>query len=169
MPKKGFLRNGRLKQLSSIHRFYGDDPSREHRSIRLLGRKRNLSLNLFVAEGLLNLCVNRRVSVYLLKRDGIPFFIYFREDCEHIMSVQLNPDPSYHFRCDPHKLLYDVLQQTQAMETDTFERLAEDPFRLVAMIETQLMLTWHHLATRLQNDLETLVSFSRLPCKPLCR
>jgi hypothetical protein len=90
---------------------------------------------------------------------GFPVFIYFREDCKYISSVPLNLVSPDHIGGAPLKTFYDVLQDVQAMDEATFKRLGEDPACLVAILQRELLLSWHDLANRLQNDLEHLVSF----------
>ncbi|KIM72370.1 hypothetical protein PILCRDRAFT_16193 [Piloderma croceum F 1598] len=149
LPSKAFMRSGRLKQLSSLHRFYGDE---------------------LASDGLFNLFANRRVSVYLLKHNDLPVFIHFREDCQHISSLQLKRDPADRIAGIFGKTFYEKLQAALATDKDTYKGLGEDPICLVAMIQSELMLSWHHLAQRLQNDLEKLdnrLNYSALEAVPL--
>jgi hypothetical protein len=96
------------------------------------------------------------VSIYLLKHNDLPVFIYFCEDCRHISSsVKLSLDPADRI---VHKTFYENLQEALASDKDTFKELGEDPVILIAIIQTNIMLSWHHLAHRLQTDLEELVS-----------
>lgn len=134
LPNKMLLRDGRLKHLSSIHRFYGYEPS----------------------SGLLNLLVNRRMSGCLLEHQGLPVFICFREDCQHISSVKLDLQSSDRLGGAPHRTFYEVLQEVQTADQDTFKGLGEDPACLVAILQRELLHSWHDVANRLQNDLEHL-------------
>ena len=168
------LRDGRLKHLSSLHRFYGDENSRGHSSLHLCGIKADLSPNPLAAEGLLSLFANRRVSGCLLKHDDLPVFVCFREACQNISSVPLQHNSSDRIGGAPHRTFYEVLQEVQATDRDTFKGLHEDPACFIAILQRELLLSWHDLANRLQNDLEHLVGFLEyirclnMPVTPLC-
>src|ERR1700691_6011550 len=121
--------------------------------------KADLSPNPLAAEGLLSLFANRRVSGCLLNHNSLPVLVCFREDCQHISSVQLKHHPSDRIGGAPHKTFYEVLQEVQSTERDIFKGMREDPVCLIAILQRELLLSWHDLANRLQNDLEHLVGF----------
>ncbi|KAI0321402.1 hypothetical protein OF83DRAFT_311254 [Amylostereum chailletii] len=132
-PPARVVREGRLKQLSSRHRLFGNGSSLGNGPVGY------------------DAYINRRVTSYLVPMDGMHTFLFFSEDCQFASSFPLHKT----VHSDPIStewLLHELKQTDPALRA----QYTEEPIGLILAIVTKLLKTWHVFTVHIQRDLENI-------------
>jgi len=132
VPRASVVREGRLKQLSSRHRLFGDR----------------------LKPGLTNtydVYVNRRASLYLVPKGDHHTLLYFYEDCQSISSWPLERNKF----TDPVSTEWVFNMLKEAAQSDRVH-FAQEPVGLVLKILRRLLHTWHVFTYQIQRDMDKI-------------
>lgn len=129
-PAMKVVREGRLKQLSSRHRFYGAG---------LTGVQSH------------DVYINRRTSGYLIPMDGFYTFVYLAEDCRAVSSLPLQATERTQPLCTEW-----FMRNLKEAETETLVKFTKEPVGIILEVVKQLLRTWHSFTVQVQRDLEVI-------------
>jgi len=126
------VREGRLKQLSSRHRFYGSGLTGGMLFDQTV-LARCLTLEVASVQSH-DVYINRRTSGYLIPMNGFYTFVYLAEDCRAVSSLPLQPTERTLPLCTEW-----FMRNLKEAETETLIKFTKEPVGIILEVVKQLL------------------------------
>lgn len=136
------VREGRLKQLSSRHRFYGAGLTGGMLFDQTV-LARCLTLKVASVQSH-DVYINRRTSGYLIPTDGFYTFVYLAEDCRAVSSLPLQTTERTQPLCTEW-----FMRNLKEAETETLVKITKEPVGIILEVVKQLLRYLFFLASEL--------------------
>lgn len=126
------VREGRLKQLSSRHRFYGSGLTGGMLFDQTV-LARCLTLEVASVQSH-DVYINRRTSGYLIPMNGFYTFVYLAEDCRVVSSLPLQSTERTQPLCTEW-----FMRNLKEAETETLIKFTKEPVGIILEVVKQLL------------------------------